>query len=167
MPLILRVSSAERLGMSIDAAFGTHWDMHSHTGARIMFHGGTVFAKSSKQDQVAKSSTEGEIYGVSSTLSEGLWCKLYLEEQGEDVGMLTVEQDNQSAMSLFDRGYSNSDKTRHLHIRHFWIKDMVKSGLVQIVYTPTAEISADILTKALQGSAFRSLRAKLLGHIST
>jgi hypothetical protein len=166
MPLILRVSTKEGLGMSIDAAFGTHSDMHSHTGARIMFHGGTIFAKSSKQDQVAKSSTEGEIYGVSSTLSEGLWCKLYLEQQGEDIGMLTVEQDNKSAMALFDRGYSNSDKTRHLHIRHFWIKDMVKGGLVQIVYTPTAEISADILTKALQGSAFRSLRAKLLGHIS-
>jgi hypothetical protein len=165
MPMILYPSHTdEDLRESIDAAFGVHFDWKSHTGATISYKGARVYSKSSKQKEFAKSSTDSEIYGVSNTLGEGIWCKNYLEAQGEIIAHLIVEQDNMSAIALFKRGHSNSEKTRHINIRHFWIADQVENGIVQIVYTPTAEVTADILTKPLQGPQFRKLRAKLLGH---
>ena len=124
----------------------------------------TFQSRSSKQKNNAKSSTEAEIYALSDNLPEGLWALQYLRGQGENIEVIIVEQDNQSTIAMYQRGYSNSDKTRHLNLRHFWIKDPVENGFVQIAYTPTEAIVADILTKSLQGNQFRKLRSILLGH---
>jgi hypothetical protein len=164
MPLILTPIGAAILAQSIDAAFAVHLDLKSHSASVLRYLQCLFQAKSNKQKNIAKSSTEGEIYSVSDNLPEGLWALQYLHSQGDKVPFLIVEQDNQSAIALFQRGYSTSEKTRHLNIRHFWIKDQVDSGLVQIQYVPTEDIVADILTKPLQGIQFRKLRSILLGH---
>jgi hypothetical protein len=166
MPLILSPSERTKLEQSIDAAFGTHLDFKSHSASILRFLECTFQSRSSKQKNNAKSSTEAEIYSVSDNLPEGLWALQYLREQGETVEVLVVQQDNQSAIAMYQRGYSNSEKTRHLNLRHFWIKDQVDNGFVQIVYTPTENIVADILTKPLQGIQFRKLRSILLGHVN-
>jgi hypothetical protein len=164
MPLILEPTSDQSLRLSVDASYGVHKDFKSHSGAIVKLCGGTILAKSNRQHNLAKSSTEAEIYGLSDNLSEAIWCKLYLEEQGDSIGAVLVEQDNQSAIHMYSRGYSTSDRTRHINIRHFWVKDLMDNDIVSIVYTPTADVVSDMLTKPLQGDHFRRLRALLLGH---
>jgi hypothetical protein len=75
-----------------------------------------------------------------------------------------VEQDNTSAISLIKKGFSTSDKTRHINIRYFWLKERIELGEVALQHVPTKELVADIMTKPLQGELFRRLRDKLLGH---
>jgi ABC-type nitrate/sulfonate/bicarbonate transport system substrate-binding protein len=65
-------------------------------------------------------------------------------------------------MALVKRGNSASDRTRHVAIRYYWIKDRVDAGEVEIVYMPTEDMIADALTKPLQGEAFKRLRQLLL-----
>jgi hypothetical protein len=38
---------------------------------------------------------------------------------------------------------------KHLDLRFFWLCDMVTSGIICILYIPTAVMTADMLTKPL------------------
>ena len=89
---------------------------------------------------------------------------VHLTDQGYKMGPVTVYQDNQSAMSLVKRGYSASEKTRHVNIRYFFVKDRVDSRELHIEYLPTEDMVADFFTKPLQGELFRKLRASVMGH---
>jgi len=146
----------------IDASYGVHVDGKGHTGVTMLLGQGAFYVASTKQKLVAKSSCEAEIIGVSDGLSEVIWVRNFLLGQGLDIGPAIVFQDNQSTMKLFEKGRSTSSRTRHIHIRYFFIKDRVESGEVCLRYMPTEDMIADILTKPLQGELFRRLRAKLL-----
>jgi hypothetical protein len=67
-----------------------------------------------------------------------------------------------STIALANKGAGSSDRTRHVSIRYFWMKDRVASGDIEIVYKPTADMVADILTKPLHGDLFIRLRRLLL-----
>ena len=123
---------------------------------------GPILAKSSKQKIVTKSSTEAELVALSDLASLVIWSRDFLLAQGEPAGPATVSQDNQSTMALAARGASVSERTRHINIRHYWMKDRVDSGDIQIMYTPTEDMIADIFTKPLQGERFFRLRDLLL-----
>ncbi len=77
------------------------------------------------------------------------------------MGPADVFQDNHSTMALAAKGRSTSDRTRHIHIRYFFVKDRVDSGEVSVKYMPTKLMLADILTKPLQGELFRAMRQEL------
>jgi hypothetical protein len=48
-------------------------------------------------------------------------------------------------------------------VRYFWLKELTDSGLIELLYVPTDELVADILTKPLTGWKFQYLLKKLLG----
>ena len=146
----------------VDASFGVHPDYKSHTGSVIMMDKGAVFAKSSKQKLMSKSSTEAELIGLSDALSQIIWTRDFMIAQGHKVAPAVVMQDNQSTMAMVEKGRSTSERTRHVNIRYFFIKDRVESGEISIEYLPTESMIADILTKPLQGELFRRLRDALL-----
>jgi uncharacterized protein YheU (UPF0270 family) len=66
-------------------------------------------------------------------------------------------------MALVARGRSGGDRTRHIDIRYFWVKDRVQRGEAVIIHKETRELYANILTKPLQGGQFRHERACLTG----
>ena len=73
-------------------------------------------------------------------------------------------QDNQSTIHLAQKGSTTSGRSRHIKVRHFFVKDLVQRGELNIQYVPTEDMLADMLTKPLGPSAFRRFRDSLLGH---
>jgi hypothetical protein len=146
----------------VDASYGVHWDMKSHTGVVIGIGQGPVYAKSGTQKLNTKSSTEAELVGVSDSTGQVVWTRNFLLEQGYNMGPATIYQDNMSTIALIKNGRSNSERTRHIAIRFFFLADRVSSNEISIEYMPTGEMLADILTKPLQGELFRRLRDRLL-----
>jgi hypothetical protein len=67
-----------------------------------------------------------------------------------------------STIALAERGSAASERTRHVHIRYYWVKDRIASKDIEVVYLQTDDMLADILTKPLQGDKFLKLRNKLL-----
>lgn len=59
---------------------------------------------------------------------------------------------------------SSGDKTRHIHIRYFFIADFIKREKISIKYCPTDQMIADFYTKPLQGSLFKKLRDIIMVH---
>ena len=93
-----------------------------------------------------------------------LWAKRFLEEQGYHLKRNIFYQDNESAIKLEKNGQtSSSGKTRHIHIRYFFTKDVVKRENIDISHCPTEEMIADFYTKPLQGKQFKKMRDILMG----
>jgi len=146
----------------VDASYGVHEDMKSHTGVVIGIGKGPIYSKSSTQKLNTKSSTEAELVGLSDSTNQIIWVRNFLEEQGYHLPPAKVYQDNMSTIALIKNGKSGSDKTRHIAVRFFFVADKVKNGEIVIEYLNTGEMLADILTKPLQGSLFEKLRNQLL-----
>ena len=149
----------------IDVSYGVHIDCKSHTGGCVSFGRGVLLTKCQKQKLNVKSSTEGEIVGVSDFLPNMIWARMFLSAQGFDLTHNTLFQDNQSAMKIICNGKrSSGPKTKHMDTRYFWIKDRLVSEGINVVYCPTSLMVADFFTKALQGKLFKTLRDVVLGY---
>jgi hypothetical protein len=146
----------------VDASFGVHPDFRSHSGAVITLFRGTIWAKSSKQKLMTKSSTEAELVAISDVIGQVLWMRNFLEAQGYILPPVKMFEDNLSTIALIKNGKSNSSRTRHIAIRYFFIADKVSNKEIEIEYKATEEMLADILTKPLQGQLFKRLRDQLL-----
>jgi hypothetical protein len=146
----------------VDASYGVHADMKSHTGTVIGIGRGPIFCKSSTQKINTKSSTESDLVGLSDSAGQFLWARYFLEEQGYSMGPAKIYQDNMSTISMVKNGKSSSDRTRHIAIRFFFVANRVNSKEIEIEYMKTGEMLADLLTKPLQGNLFRRLRDQLL-----
>ena len=164
LSLTLSAENFNNIKWWVDVSYGTHADMRSHTGAGLTLGRGFIYSKSSKQKINTKSSTEGELVGASDMLSQIIWTRYFLAAQGYDIKSNVLFQDNQSAMLLEQNGkYSSSQRTRHVNIRYFFIKDRIASGEVDVKYCPTELMYADFLTKPLQGSKFIAFRDAIMG----
>lgn len=91
-----------------------------------------------------------------------LWTKNFLQSQGYDTGPAQVHQDNQSTIVLANKGRSTTNRTRHVSIRYFFVKDRIESKDIKVVYTGTEKMIADFFSKPLQGHAFESHRNAIM-----
>ena len=62
--------------------------------------------------------------------------------------------DSQAAIGMAEKAQF-SKKTKHIAIRYHYIRDLVKSGVIEMVFVPTAEMIADGLTKAVGTEKFK------------
>jgi len=146
----------------IDAAYGVHTDMKSASGGvTVIGDAGPNMTNACKQSIVTKSSTEAELVAASDLMNQPFHVRQLLIEQGYDQGPITLYQDNLNCMHLIAKGRAGSQKTRHISIRYYWIKQFIDDGQVVVEKLATEEMPANILTKPLQGSQFKYER-KLL-----
>jgi hypothetical protein len=156
LPLILSSDGSGMLAWWVDASYAVHPDMKGHTGGVLSMGQGAVYSTSTRQKLVTRSSTESELVGIHDVMPDILWTKHFLEAQGFPVTENVLHQDNQSCILLAKNGrQSSSKRTKHLHLRYFFVKDKVDSGDIVIRYCPTENMRADFFTKPLQGSPFR------------
>lgn len=146
----------------VDASYGVHTDYKSHTGCVIGIGKGPVYAKSSTQKINSKSSSEAELIGLSDSINQIVWVRNFLISQGYNIEEATVYEDNMSTINMVKNGKSNSERTRHIAIRFYFVADRVQSKEIKIQYMQTSNMLADILTKPLQGKLFIRLRNQLL-----
>ena len=97
-------------------------------------------------------------------MPDTVWLIKFMEEQGYKLKRKVFKQDNSSAIKIEKNGRrSGSSRTRHMDIRHFWVKDRLEKEGIEVEYCPTECMVADYFTKPLQGSLFNKLRAVIIG----
>jgi hypothetical protein len=68
-------------------------------------------------------------------------------------------QENISAQLLIkNEQMSSGKKTKHIKAKFFVIKDRVNVGEIKVIDCPAEGMWADVMTKLLQGMAFRTMR---------
>jgi hypothetical protein len=146
----------------VDASYGVHPDLKSHTGSTISIGKGPVHCKSSTQKINTKSSTEAELIALSDSSNQIIWTRNFLLAQNYSIDEAQIYEDNKSTIEMVKNGKSNSDRTKHIAARFYFIADRASSKEIKLVYMPTDDMIADILTKPLQGRKFIILRRLLL-----
>ena len=124
----------------------------------------TVSWSRKKQATVAKSSTEAEYVALSSATQEAVWLRGLMGDLGRQMdGPTTIYEDNQGAIELAKNAkYHN--RTKHIDICHQFVRERVVSNEIQVIYCPTGDMIADIMTKGLVKLAFEKLRDLLGVH---
>ena len=121
--------------------------------------------KWTKQKLKTKSSTEAELIGASNYLPSTIWLKLFMEAQGHKMDEIVFDQEVESAIWMeTNRWMSAGQKSRHINIRYFWIKDQTKALEIDVRHCPILSILADFFTKPLNGSLFWKFRDVILRY---
>ena len=70
-----------------------------------------------------------------------------MEAQDHKKDEIVFEQDNESAIRMETNGrMSAGQKSRHINIRYFWIKDQTKALEIDVRHCPTLLMLADFFT---------------------
>ena len=72
-------------------------------------------------------------------------------------------QDNQSTIH-WAHGRDNFARTKHINVKYHFVRELVESRSIDVVYKPTTIMIADILTKPLITGAYDRLSKLLLGE---
>ena len=124
-------------------------DRKSTSGFVFMLAGGAISWGSKKQSAVALSSTEAEYIAAAHAAKEVVWLRRLLLELKQKVeGPTILAMDNQSAITIA-RNPEFHDHSKHIEIRHHFLRQKIEEGELGLEYTPTGDQVADILTKGL------------------
>ena len=135
----------------------------SISGLVIMFNGGVVLSKSTKQKMVVLSSTESEYVALNVNVKKQNYLgNLALQLGAEQKLPMLIFEDNTSAIAIASQKVS-SQRTRHLHIQMHYIREQVQLKRVQIVHMRTENMVADMNTKALDRVKYERFRDMMLG----
>jgi hypothetical protein len=112
-----------------------------------MVCGSTVAWGSKLQSSLALSTAEAEYMTLSATAQEVIFLQQLLTNLGEHAkGPTPMYEDNEGCEALATNEITSA-KTKHIDIRHHFVRDLVKSKAIEIVLISTSEMLADILTK--------------------
>ncbi|CAI7787133.1 unnamed protein product [Closterium sp. NIES-53] len=115
---------------------------------------GPISWQSNKQELIAIFSAEAEYIALYSATKEGLYLHEFLEEAKlAQLPIFSLFSDNQSAIRIAKKnGFAN--RTKHIALRYFFVKDEIEKGRLELSYSPTSEMAANYLTKKLGKQKF-------------
>lgn len=149
LQLTFRATGKELYGYTDADWAGSTADRRSYTGFVFILGGGAVAWESRKQRTVALSSAEAEYMALTEGTKEGLFLRSVLNEICQSkMGSIPIYSDSQSAQCLTSNFIINN-RTKHIDVRHHFIRDAVDTGLVAVLYVSTNLMVADLLTKPL------------------
>ena len=91
-----------------------------------------------KQNSVALSTTEAEYIAVASCCAQLLWIKQQLKDFVIKTGCIPIMCDNTSAINMAKNPVQHK-RTKHIDIRHHFLRDNVEKGNIVLTYCPTQE----------------------------
>lgn len=148
-----------------DADWGGDTDERkSRTGFVVLINGCIVSYSSKMQKTVSLSSAEAEYYAISLAMQEILWIMQVLREMLLDVVEFEIpilKCDNRAAISISSKDIHH-DRTKHIDIRHHFIREEVHQKRIRLEWTSTKEQVADILTKPLGAILFQRFRDQIV-----
>ena len=115
---------------------------------------------SKKQHNVVLSTTEVEYVTVGSCCAQVLWMKQQLEDFGIAMDHIPIKCDNTNAICL-TKNHIQHSRTKHIEIRHHFIRDHVQKGDIMLESVDTLHQIANIFTKPLDRDRFCTLKGKL------
>nr|GEZ14320.1 retrotransposon protein, putative, unclassified [Tanacetum cinerariifolium] len=134
----------------------SHGDRKSTTGGCQFLGRRLISWQCKKQTVVATSSTEAEYVAAASCCGQVLWIQNQMLDYGFNFMHTRIFIDNHSTICIV-KNVVFHQRTKHIEIRHHFIRDAYEKNLIQVVKIHTDENVADLLTKAFDGPRFHYL----------
>jgi hypothetical protein len=183
---------SETVVCSADCSYAIHTDGYSHDGVAVGFAGANgkpdaffIFS-SGKQTTIAKSSCHGELTTANVGADYIVWLRQLMEGfgseegparmnrkgtgdeglYGDPPGSAILRQDNQSTIHLIVKGRGSFRNSKHIRVRDYFIRDLVRDGEICVQWQHTSLMVADVLSKGVSKKVFFSLLEALIGKRS-
>jgi hypothetical protein len=171
---------------SADCSYAVRSEGRSQCGVAVGFQGCEgiqdcyLIFGSEVLSTVAKSATEGELMCANKGADYLVWfaqllvgwrirtgsSELYRNESKSDYAHEEVPllyQDNKSAIHLIEKSHGNFRNSKHIKVRYYFIRELVKAGELVVRWVSTVLMVADLLTKGVEWPVFERLLPKLIG----
>ncbi|GKA26026.1 putative reverse transcriptase, RNA-dependent DNA polymerase [Tanacetum coccineum] len=139
---------------------GASLDRKSTTGGCQFLGCRLISWQCKKQTVVANSTTRAEYVAASSCCGQVVWIQNQLLDYGYNFMHTKIYIDNESTICIVKNLVFHS-KTKHIEIRHHFIRDSNEKKLIQMIKIHTDKNVADLLTKAFDVSRFQYLIASI------
>ncbi|GJZ77706.1 putative ribonuclease H-like domain-containing protein [Tanacetum coccineum] len=135
---------------------GATQDRKSTTGGCQFLGNRLISWQCKKQTVVATSTTEAEYVAAASCCGQVLWIQNQLLDYGYNFMNTVIYIDNNSTICIIENPVQHS-KTKHIEIRHHFIRDCNAKKLIQMAKIDTEHNVADLLTKGFDAGRFQYL----------
>ncbi|GJX45995.1 hypothetical protein Tco_0262671 [Tanacetum coccineum] len=142
---------------------GASLDRKSTTGGCQFLGSRLISWQCRKQTIVATSTTKAEYVAAASCCGQVLWIQNQMLDYGYNFMNIKIFIDNESTICIVKNPVFHS-KTKHIEIRHHFIRDSNEKKLIQMIKIHTYHNVADLLTKAFDTQKLR--KAKKTTEIS-
>nr|GEV90842.1 hypothetical protein [Tanacetum cinerariifolium] len=119
-----------------------------------------LYGKIEEETVVDNSTTIAEYIAASNCCGQVLWIQNQLLDYGCNCMQPKIHIDNESTICIVKNLVFHS-KTKHIKIRHQFIRDSNEKKLIQMIKIHTYQNVADLLTKAFDVSTFQYLIASI------
>jgi hypothetical protein len=139
----------------VDSNWASSWDAKSTSSGVIMGNGAALVSLVKLQKLPAHSSCEAELIAMDDIVREIAFMLNLMKEFGMKLKKpLVILEDNQSTISLCYNKVQNQ-RSKHIDVRYFYIRHLIRIGLVQVKWIPSEYNTADCGTKPLGQVLFR------------
>ena len=132
-------------------------DNKSMSGWVFTLGGGAISWASKKQTCITHSTMESEFVALAAAGKEAEWLRnllLEIELWPQPMPAISLHCDNEATMSrAFSKIYNG--KSRHISLRHEYVKQLILEGIITILYVRTSNNLADPFTKGLTKDSVR------------
>ncbi|GJS10812.1 putative ribonuclease H-like domain-containing protein [Tanacetum coccineum] len=139
---------------------GASLDRKSTTGGCQFLRSRLISWQCKKQTIVANSTTEAEYVAAASCCGQVLWIQNQMLDYGYNFMNTKIFIDNESTICIVKNPVFHS-KTKHIEIRHHFIRDSNEKKLIQMIKIHTDQNVTDLLTKAFDVGRFQYLIASI------
>ncbi|RVW13599.1 Retrovirus-related Pol polyprotein from transposon RE1 [Vitis vinifera] len=120
---------------------------YMHSPYEEHMEGNLVTWRSKKQIVVARSSAEIEFKTLAHGICKLLWLKILLDDlkfmRNEP---MKIYSDNKVAITI-SHNHVHHNRTKHVEVGRHFIKERIEEGSICVVYIPSSQYVADLLTK--------------------
>ena len=132
-------------------------DRKSTSGGCFYVGNNIISQMSKKQNSISLSTVEAEYIAAGSCCTQLLWMQKLLHDYGICQEHLTIYCDNSSAINI-SKNLVQHSRTKHIKIRHHFIREFVEDGTVTLEFIHINDQNADLFTKPLDSKRFEFLR---------
>ena len=133
------------------------------SGYMVKLGNAMVMWGSRKQTTVAISTCEAEYYAMTPASQEVISISRVVKETGinsKHIGV-PMRSDNQAAIRWAVSEKGPSGRAKHIDVQMHFIRELVQTGKVDVVYVPTEDNDADMLTKPLGRVTLQTIMKRL------
>ncbi|GKB63783.1 putative ribonuclease H-like domain-containing protein [Tanacetum coccineum] len=152
------------LGTFLDSVYaGASLDRKSTIGGCQFLSKRLISWQCKKQTIVANSTIEAEYVAIANFCGQVLWIQNQMLDYGNFMNT-KIYIDNESTICIVKNPAFYS-KTKHIEIRHHFIRDSYEKRLIQVIKIHTDHNVADLLIKAFDVSRFNFLVASIVNSV--
>ena len=123
------------------------------TGYVFSIGGCAISWKATLQASVALSTTEAEYMAITEAIKETIWLKGLFGELCNDLKLMALFCDNQSAIFL-TKDQMFHERTKHIEVRCHFMCDVIARGDIIVSQVSTHDNPTDMMTESLSIAKF-------------